>query len=217
MHLSYRAGWVFFRLFLGAYFRARYLNHENVPATGPVILAANHASYIDPPLIGAGLHRTVSFLARDTLFRFPVMGSILRTWKVVPVDREGGGATGLRMIMDRLNQGNAILLFPEGTRSSNGELQPARSGVGLIVIKSTAPVVPVRVFGTAQAYGRRHRIPRPLPISVKFGTPLPFTELRTEAATCTKTRLKQIYQQVADEIMAAIGRLTPFEEKTRFP
>lgn len=214
---AYKAGWIFFRCLLGAYFRARYCNPENVPASGPVILAANHASYIDPPLVGSGLHRPVAFLARDSLFRFPVMGHVLRKWKVVPVDRDGGGATGLRMIMDRLEQGSAILLFPEGTRSADGQLQRARSGVGLIVIKTTAPVVPIRVFGTEKAYGRHHRVPRPLPIAVKYGTPMHFTALRQEAATCTKSRLKEIYQEVSNQIMAAIERLQPIDEKRAFP
>jgi 1-acyl-sn-glycerol-3-phosphate acyltransferase len=86
-------------------------------------------------------------------------------------------------------------------------LQPARSGIGLTVIKSTAPVVPVRVFGTYEAYGRHITLPRPHRIAVKYGAPMNFEALRAEAKTCDKTRLKQIYQQVADEIMAAIAKL----------
>ena len=86
---------------------------------------------------------------------------------------------------------------------------PARSGIGLTVIKSTAPVVPVRVFGTYAAYGRHCKFPRPHQIMVKYGRPLDFTSLRAEAKTCDKTRLKEIYQQVADEIMATIKQLEP--------
>jgi 1-acyl-sn-glycerol-3-phosphate acyltransferase len=141
----------------------------------------------------------------------------LHQWQVVPVDRDGGGAAGLRAILDRLLAGGAIILFPEGTRTRDGRLQPARSGIGLTVIKSTAPVVPVRVFGTFTAYGRHLRVPRPYRVVVKYGQPMRFEPLRSEAKVCSKPRLKQIYQQVADEIMTAIANLEPHEDKTQFP
>ena len=217
MNFSYFIGWCLFRFVFRTYFHCRFYNPEQVPLQGPVILAANHASYIDPPLIGSGLKRSINYLARDNLFRFPVVGAILRSWQVVPVDRDGGGARGLKAILDRLLAGGAIIVFPEGTRTRDGQLQPARSGIGLTVIKSTAPVVPVRVFGTYNAYGRLLRVPRPYRVTVKYGQPMLFEELRAEAKTCSKTRLKEIYQQVADEIMAAIAKLEPHEDKVEFP
>ena len=207
MNWSYRLGWLFFRTFFAVYSRARYRHPERVPLTGPVILAANHASCLDPPLSGSGLRRNVNYLARDTLFDAPVVGALLRSWKVVPVDREGGGGTGLKAILARLLEGGAILLFPEGTRTANGELLPAKSGIGLTVIKSTAPVVPVRVLGTFAAYGRHLKWPRPKRLEVRYGAPMDFAALRTEAAQCSKPRLKEIYQEVADTIMKAIAAL----------
>jgi 1-acyl-sn-glycerol-3-phosphate acyltransferase len=217
MGIVYRAGWRLFRVVFAIYFRWKRYNPERVPLSGPVILASNHASFIDPPLVGAPLPRPVRFLARDTLFRAPALGWLLRAWNVVPVDREGGGAAGLRKILDALGEGDAILIFPEGTRSRDGQLQPARSGIGLIVLKSEAPVIPVRVFGTYQAYGRDMRWPRPHAVAVKYGRPLLFETLRAESRTCGKARLREIYQQVANEIMAAIASLQPFEDKERFP
>jgi 1-acyl-sn-glycerol-3-phosphate acyltransferase len=209
MTFPYRCGWLFFRAVFASYFRWRVFNPERVPLTGPVILAPNHASYIDPPLVGAGVRRQINFLARDTIFHVPILASILRSWEVVPVDRDGGTGRGLKQILNRLEQGGAIILFPEGTRSRHGDLNPARSGIGLAVIKSTAPVLPVRVFGTHAAFGPHRRVPRPRPVIVKYGQPLLFTELRAEAATCSKPRVKEIYQQVADEIMTEIARLEP--------
>ncbi len=194
------------------YFRWRVFNPERVPLTGPVILASNHASYLDPMLIGAALHRGINYLAREDLFRFPILGWVLRYWQAVPVNREGSGAKGLRAILDRLLAGGAIILFPEGTRTGDGKLQPARSGIGLTVIKSTAPVVPVRVFGTFEAYSRYLSFPRSRRVAVKFGEPMSFEHLKAEAKVCSKERLKQIYQQVADEIMAAIAKLQPCAE-----
>lgn len=217
MNPIYRLGWLIFRVVFRLYFRWRVFNPERVPLSGGAVLASNHASFLDPPLVGSGVSRPISFLARETLFRFPPMGWLLRKWGVVPLDRDGGSAAGLRVILDRLHEGNAVILFPEGTRTRDGQIQPARSGIGLIVIKSDAPVVPVRVFGTYEAFGRHALVPLPRRVAVKYGAPLPFTELRAEAKTCTKARLKEIYQQVADEIMAAITRLEPCEDKTAFP
>ena len=177
-----------------------------------MILASNHASFLDPPLVGAGLSRGINYLARESLFRFPGIGALLRSWNAVPVDRDGGGAAGLKAILDRLLAGGGIILFPEGTRTRDGRLQPARSGIGLVVIKSNAPVVPVRVFGTYEAYGRHVKFPRPKRITVKYGRPMSLEKWRAEAKTCSKPRLKEIYQEIANEIMAAIAKLEPQED-----
>jgi 1-acyl-sn-glycerol-3-phosphate acyltransferase len=213
MNLSYRLGWLGFRAIYRFYFRWHVFNAERVPLTGAVILASNHASFLDPPLVGSGLHRGINYLARESLFRFPGMGALLRSWQVVPVDRDGGGAAGLKAILARLLAGGAIILFPEGTRTRDGKLQPARSGIGLTVIKSDAVVIPVRTFGTYEAYGRHIIFPRPKPVAVKYGRPMRFEELRAEAKNCSKARLKEIYQQIANEIMAAIAALEPGEDK----
>jgi 1-acyl-sn-glycerol-3-phosphate acyltransferase len=217
MGTLYWMGWQSFRLLFATYFRWRHFNAERVPLSGPVILASNHASFLDPPLVGAPVHRGIHFLARDTLFRLPIVKQLLHSWNAVPVDREGGGAAGLRKILDVLQSGHAVIIFPEGTRSRDGRLQKARSGIGLIVMKSRAPVVPVRVFGTYEAFGRQARFPHPKPVAVKYGKPLGFELLHEEAERCSKARLKVIYEQVAEEIMAAIARLQPFEDRDRFP
>ena len=209
MNLSYRIAWTCFRAMYATYFRWRVFGAENVPLQGGVILASNHASFLDPPLVGCGLKREINYLARESLFRFPGIGALLRSWNAVPVDRDGGGAKGLKIILDRLLNGAGIILFPEGTRTKDGNLQPARSGIGLTVIKSQAPVVPVRVFGTFEAYGRKHKFPRPHRVVVKYGKPMNFDTLRAESKSCDKTRLKEIYLQVANEIMAAIAKLEP--------
>jgi len=213
----YRCTWVISHAIFRFFFRGNYFNPERLPKSGPVILAANHASYLDPPLIGSGLARPVNYLARDTLFKYSFFNYFLRRLYCVPVDREGAGAAGLKGIFDRLGRGGVILLFPEGTRTSDGQLRPARAGVGLTVIKSDAPVIPVRVFGTFEAFNRFAKFPRPCPVTVKYGQPLDLTRLREEAKVCSKQRLKIIYQEVADAIMAEIARLQPCEDKATFP
>jgi len=189
------------------YFHWRVFNAERVPLKGGVILASNHASFLDPPLVGSGLHRPINYLARASLFRYPGIGWLLRKWNSVPVDRDGGGASGLKAILDRLLAGGAIILFPEGTRTKDGKLQPARSGIGLTVIKSDAVVIPVRTFGTFECYNRKIKFHLPKQLAVKYGEPMRFEKLRAEAKACSKPRLKEIYQEVADEIMAAIAKL----------
>lgn len=191
------------------YFGWEIFNKERVPPSGRAILAGNHASYLDPPLIGSAADREISYLARETLFRFPPVGWLLRNVNAVPIDRDGGGPAGLKTIIEQLNRDQAIVLFPEGTRTRDGALQPARSGVGLIVIKSRAPVIPIRIWGTFEAYNRFHKFPRPRKLRIKFGEPLHFEKLRAEAAVADKARLKQIYQEIAEEIMAAIARIEP--------
>jgi len=217
MTTSYRIGWTLFRLLYSTYFHWRVFHPERVPLEGPVILASNHASFLDPPLVGSGLQRPINYLARDSLFRFPVFGAILRSWNAVPVDRDGTSPRGLKNIIDRLKAGGGIILFPEGTRSRDGALQPARPGVGLVVLKSEAPVVPVRVFGTFEAYGRNMKIPRPRGVTVKYGQPMDFAAERAEAKVCTKDRVKELYQQVAERIMAEIARLEPCRDAAEFP
>ncbi|HEX7653727.1 MAG TPA: lysophospholipid acyltransferase family protein [Verrucomicrobiae bacterium] len=209
MNPVYFVGWSLFRLMYATYFRRRVFNPERVPLDGGVILASNHASFLDPPMVGSGLKRQVNYLARESLFRYPGVGWLLRQWQAVPVDRDGGGARGLKAILDRLLAGGGIVLFPEGTRTKDGKLQPARSGIGLTVIKSQAPVIPVRVFGTFECYSRKWKFHLPKRLAVKYGKPMLFTELRAEAKVCDKQRLKVIYQEVADQIMAEIARLEP--------
>ena len=209
MNFTYALARASFKALFKLCFRWRAIHPEHVPMRGPVILASNHASLMDPPAIGAGLGRMINFLARDTLFAIPLVGPVFRSWRAIPVDRESGGASGINAVLNRLASGGLVLLFIEGTRTRDGNLQPPRAGVGLIALRSEAPVVPVRVFGTFAAWGRHMKRPRFHRIAVAYGPPLRFEALKAEAKTCSKARLKEIYHEVAVEIMAAIARLEP--------
>ena len=211
MKLIYRVGWHAWRFFYWYCFRWKIYHVERVPVEGGVILASNHASFLDPPLVGTAVPREINYLARESLFHWPIFGWIIRQWNSVPVDRDGGGAAGLKAILNRLRKGGAIIMFPEGTRTRDGKLQPARSGIGLAVIKSRTPVVPARIFGSFEAYSRHMLIPRFFirEMAVKYAEPMDFKELRAEAKTCSKDRLKEIYQEVADQLMEKIAELEP--------
>jgi 1-acyl-sn-glycerol-3-phosphate acyltransferase len=212
MFLLYRTGRFLFRVLFRCYFRWRVLHRERVPAEGPLILASSHASHLDPPLVGSGVKRVCHFLARATLFTNPVFGWVLRAVCAVPVDRDGGSGAGMKAILARLAEGGAVILFPEGTRTPDGLLQTARSGVGLLVLKSGAPVVPVRVLGTFAAFGKGRAFPRPRRVTLIYGEPLRFEKERAEIEHAPRERTRQIYQEVTNRIMAAIAALEPKPE-----
>jgi 1-acyl-sn-glycerol-3-phosphate acyltransferase len=196
----YRLGYTISKVVAKLGFRLRTYGRENLIEDGPAILASNHASYLDPPLVGVSCRKDVYFLARKSLFKRPVVGPILAQLNTVPVDRDRGDVGAIRAMIKLLKSGNRVLVFPEGTRSKDGNLQPARAGVGLLIAKSLAPVVPVRVFGSHAALPRSGGI-RFVPITVVIGKPLFFTkqDLGTDE--------RAAYQVLSDRVMAAIAAL----------
>lgn len=196
----YRLGYTLSKVVAKLGFRLRIYGRENLIEDGPAILASNHASYLDPPLVGVSCRKDIYFLARKSLFEKPVFGPIIAQLNTVPVDRDRGDVGAVRAMIKLLKSGNRVLVFPEGTRSKDGNLQPARAGVGLLIAKSLAPVVPVRVFGSYAALPRSGGI-RFVPITVVIGKPLFFTkqDLGTDE--------RAAYQVLGDRVMAAIRAL----------
>ena len=207
--LSYRFARFTFGMFFRIWFRWKVLHRERVPAKGGVILASNHVSYLDPVYVVSALERMVVGLARESAFNVPLGGRILRSWRVIPVDQTGTGR-GLKTFLSRLRSGDAVIMYPEGTRSPTGQIRAPQPGIGLIIIKSTAPVVPIKLFGAYEAYARHHWLPRPYQVQIKFGEPLDFADLRAEAKqTKDKDRLKEIYKQAATDLLHAIAQIEP--------
>lgn len=153
--LSSSALWIGFRLFYGLRVRGA----DAVPMTGPVVLLANHTSHLDPPLIGGATRRQLSFLARDTLFN-GAFGWLIRSYDALPVDRDGSGLAGIRATLKRLKQGGAVLLFPEGTRSPDGRMQPFKPGFVALVKRTGASIVPIGIAGAHAAWPRGSSRPR---------------------------------------------------------
>ena len=157
----------------------------------------------------SALERMVVGLARESAFNVPLGGRILRSWRVIPVDQTGTGR-GLKTFLSRLRGGDAVVMYPEGTRSPTGQIRAPQPGIGLIIIKTTAPVVPIKLFGAYEAYARHHWLPRPYQVQIKFGEPLDFADLRAEAKQIKdKERLKEIYQQAATDLLHAIAQIEP--------
>ncbi len=153
-------------------FRLKVSGIENIPSSGGVIIAANHLSYLDIPLLGYSLNRPANFIGKKGLFTIPVVGTLLRLLGGIPIDREKVDRTALREIIKRLNSGNIVVIYPEGTRSLNGRLQPGKPGVGFIIRMSGKKVVPAAITGTDKAMPVGSRRIKPYPVTIRFGKPL---------------------------------------------
>ena len=169
---------------------------------GPVILAANHQSFLDPPLAGSVSDRAIYYLARRTLLNGWFMGWILPKLNVVPVDSETGkDRTALKALIRILRAGQGTLVFPEGQRTPDGKLQPVQPGLGLVIAKTLAPVVPMRIFGTYEAWPLHEKFPRPGRVTVVVGEPIFFTQADIGAGG------KEVYQALSQRVMDAIAAI----------
>ena len=200
MNLVYNIGFTLSRLLATMFFSYRVHGAEHIPESGGVILASNHCSYLDPPLVGIASKRAMWFLARKTLLEWPVLGPIFPSLNVIPVDRDGNDRTAIKSIVTLLKSGEGVVLFPEGTRSPDGNLQTAKPGLGMIVAKSLCPVVPARVFGAFEAFPKGGKI-HPGPIDVCFGEPLYFSEEDLDSKN------RESYQMISDRVLEAISRI----------
>jgi len=144
----------------------------NVPADGGAVLVANHASYLDPPVMAMALRRQVHFMAREEVLGVPLLGPLLRRCGVFAVRQGTADRAAIRQAMSLLAQGKLIGIFPEGTRSADGSLKSAHPGAALIASRAGVPLIPVAIQGTWEAFPRSARWMRPAPISITFGTPI---------------------------------------------
>src|SRR5882672_2309886 len=202
MNFYYWLGYHLSRIVGRLFFRLRVVHRERMLQNGPVILAMNHQSYLDPPLAGITCDRAVYFLARRTLLDVPLLGRLLPKLNVIPVNQEGIDRSALKALIRVLRSGNATLVFPEGARTLDGNLQPAQPGLGLVIAKTLAPVVPMRIFGAHEAWARGSKKIRLHPITIVVGHPIFFTEADIAE------RGKDVYQRLSERVMTEIAKLT---------
>jgi 1-acyl-sn-glycerol-3-phosphate acyltransferase len=199
MNFYYWLGYNLSRLLSRLFFSFQVIHRERVIQTGPVILAMNHQSFLDPPLAGSTSNRAIFFLAKRSLMDVPVLGWLLPKLNVIPVNLEGD-RSALKALIRIVTANECALVFPEGTRTPDGNLQPPQAGVGLLIAKTRAPVVPMRIFGAYDAWpiGGKLRLFRKITIVV--GEPLYFTDV--DLAVGGKTIYAQLSQSVMDAIAA---------------
>jgi 1-acyl-sn-glycerol-3-phosphate acyltransferase len=145
-------------------FSLRTEGHAHVPKSGPALLIANHQSFLDPVLVGVAARRQLRYLARQSLFRRRFFRWLIHSLNAVPIDQEGIGIHGLRVILQQLQEGQAVLVFPEGERTWDGQLQELQPGVQLLIKRSQATVVPVGIVGAYRAWPRSRKYPLPAPL-----------------------------------------------------
>jgi len=201
MNPYYWIGYHLSRLIGRLFFRFRIIHRERMIQTGPVILAMNHQSYLDPPFAGVACDRAIYFLAKRTLIDVPVLGWLLPKLNVIPVNQEGIDRSALKALIRVLKSGNAALIFPEGARTLDGDLQPAQPGLGLVIAKTLAPVVPMRIFGAHEALPRGGGSLHFVPVTIVVGEPILFT------AADLGSRGKDPYGRLSQRVMDAIAAL----------
>ena len=185
----------FFRLIFYTLFRTRVYGRENIPAEGAVILAANHASNIDPPLMASLIERPVSYMAKIELFENPIFGAAIRRCHAFPVKRGASDRGAIKAAVTVLKEGHMLGLFPEGTRSKTGELQKAEAGIALIASMTGAPIVPVAILNSHRIFANGGLLPQ---LRIMYGAPISFQGDR---------KSKEALDAFSAEIMAHIARM----------
>jgi len=200
MKASNWVGHTIFRAAAKAFFRYQVVGRDKLVTDGPVLIASNHESFLDPPLVGIAYDDSVYYLARKTLFKGPTKWLYPR-WNAIPVDQEAPDMSSLKKIIKILKDGEQVVVFPEGSRTLTGKLQPGEAGVGLIAAKSRAVIQPVRIFGAYEALPRGSGRLRFHPVTIVVGDPITLTPEEMKA------KGREAYQAISDRIMAEIAKI----------
>jgi len=199
----YELAWLLCSTILRVFYGFRSYGRHNVPNTGGVILAINHASFFDPVAAGCGMRRPVHFMARDTLF-VSLFGSMIRGLNAFPVKRGAGDTKALKEYIARVRDGNVVMLFPEGTRTADGRIQPLLSGVGMLATRAGVPVVPTYIAGSFGAWSRHRSLPGHGQISIHYGAPISVDRLDGESKRQHQERIRDT---IAARLLEMEGRL----------
>ncbi|MDR7542907.1 MAG: lysophospholipid acyltransferase family protein [Armatimonadota bacterium] len=196
----------FYSLLFRLLFRLRVEGRAHVPPSGPLLVVSNHVSAVDPPIAGVAVGRQVWYMAKEELLKTPLLGPYLRSLGVFPVRRGEADRRSVRTALGVLQRGGALLMFPEGTRSPDGRLQPAEPGAALLALRTGALVLPLAVIGTQQVMPKGARFPRLRPVTVRIGPPI--------RASKVAGRLdRELLERWGQTFMAAIAALLPPDQQ----
>ncbi len=190
-------------------YRVRCSGIHNLPAAGGVLVVSNHQSHFDPPLVGLASHRRMNYLARSSLFGFPPFRWLINSLDAIPIEREGIGLGGIKESLRRLKRGEIVVMFPEGTRTPDGEIGPFHAGFTTLAVRSGAHILPVAIEGAHDAWPKRSRFPRRGTIHVHYGAPLAPAEI---ARLSDEDLQAEVRRRVA-ECLAVLRRHPQFAHK----
>jgi len=181
---------------------------ENVPAMGPLLIAANHQSYLDPPGIGSPItQRHLCFIAKAGLFRFKPFAWVITNLNSIPIREDQGDAAAIKEAIRRLEGGAAVLIFPEGSRCDDGKIAPFKRGVALLMKKARCPVLPAAIDGAFEAWPNSRGVPLAFRrrIWVRYGRPIPYDELMQDGADAALARIEREVRELWAQIRAERG------------
>ncbi len=197
--VRYSTGW-----FMRRYFGIRSVGTDNIPAAGPFVVLSNHASFLDPYMIGyTSEDREVGFMAKEELFRVPIFGWIISNCGAFPVKRGVGDEAAIKKFHDFLHAGKPLCIFAEGTRTLDGNLQKAKKGVGMLLYNARVPVIPAFIDGTFQSMPKGKWFPKPGKVTVSYGPAIPLEDLYAMEPE------KPTYAKIAERVTEHISKLQP--------
>lgn len=208
----YSVLWIVSRALGVSMFGVRTRFAEPLPDCGGLIVLSSHQSHLDPLLLGLACDRRLSSLARSSLYTFKPFGFIITALDAVPIDRNASAVAAMKTVIKRLEDGAAVIIFPEGTRTATGRLGEIKSGFALIAKKAKVPIVPVAIVGAWECWPKTRLLPRPGRIRLEFGRVIRPEEIatlddRTLVAECT-ARLTELDAQARSvRAIAAPGRV----------
>jgi len=200
----YRIVQGFFSTILAATNGLRATGRRNIPDTGPLLLVSNHLSHLDVLVLGILIDRPLNYVARSTLFFWP-LGPFIRSLGAFPINREGMGAEGFKETLRRIRAGGIVTLFPEGTRTPDGELGELKPGIARLVQKARVPIVPAAIAGTFEAWPRSRPLPGSHPLRVHFGRPIPVEEIATLGPEAVTSLIRDRILECQAEARAALA------------
>ena len=185
-------------IFCKIYFRLEVNGADNIPEKGGVLVASNHSSFLDPVIVGVGISRQTYYLTKQSLFEIPIFGLLIKALHTIPVRRELVSVSTFKELIKSLNAKKAIILFPEGTRSTDGKLGQGKIGIGMLALKTDVPIVPVYIDGAVKAFPKHGKWIQPKKIRVVFGKPI---------MPNSKDPNKNNYRRISSQVMESINRL----------
>ena len=201
MTLFYKTVCFLFYTYYRLFHRFQIEGLENVPEEGAFLLASNHLSFFDPPALGCRLPRNLHYFARDSLFK-GLLGMFIRSLNSIPVNRSQLDLATLRRVLKVLKEGHPLLVFPEGTRSEDGNLGEGKKGIGMLVAKSQVPVLPARVFGSYEIMGKGKSFPRiGRKLRLRYGALLDLSDLDPGGKGGER------YEKISQSVMTAISEI----------